>query len=99
MKTFKNFNEFFISLIESIDRGKDVYVFGYALEDDTDYQLETENNIDSYYVHRYIDIAAIQEQIDLIFIEPNENENIHAVLDYAHADEGDYKRLFIFESE
>lgn len=98
MKTFKNFDEFFRSLIESIDSGKDVYVFGYALEDNTDYQLKNENNIDNYYVHWCIDLKELQEKIFLIFIKGECNENIHVVYDFVNDGEIDYPRLFIFQT-
>lgn len=99
MKTFKNFDNFFESLINSVDSGKDTYVFGYSLDDKTDYQLLNEDNIDNYYIHWCIDLKELQEKLFLIFINGDSNENIHVAFDYVHDGEVDYERLFIFETE
>lgn len=101
METFKKFDNFFESLIKSIKSGKDVYVFGYTLDEETDYQLISENNIDNYYVHWFIDLKKLQEALFFRFIKVGGNKNIHVSFDYVHDEDVDvdYERLFIFWSK
>lgn len=102
MKHFKKFDEFFNHLIDSINDGKDVYVFGYTYDDKTDYQLINEDNSNDYYVQCYVDFHQLQETLSVYFVD---ERDLVITFDYINElDEEDnsiitYKRLYIFRSK
>ena len=101
MKHFKKFDEFFNHLIDSINEGKDVYVFGYTLNTESDYQFIEEDGSHDYYVHYFTNLNLLQESLSYKFVDET---NLVMSLDYVHdtfEDGGDfvYQRLYIFRSK
>ncbi len=101
MKHFKNFEEFFRHLIDSMSGDKDIYIFRYVLSDESDYQLVIEEKSNEYYVHWSVDFDKIQEILSVMF---SDEEDVHISLDYVpYTDDEDnlstYQRLFIFRSK
>jgi len=99
--TFKSFEQFFEHLNDDIDTKKDVYIFGYKLNNKSDYQLIIEDNYIGYYISSYIDFDLLQQSLASIY---SDFEDIHIVLDYVYDDSFEdeifrYKRLSIFRSK
>ena len=101
MEHFKKFDEFFNHLIDSINDGKDVYIFRYTLNTESDYQFIEEDGSYDYYVHYFTDFNLLQESLSYMFVDET---NLVMSLDYVHdnfEDGGDfvYQRLYIFRSK
>lgn len=100
--TFETFEQFFDHLKEAIDTKKDVYVFGYRLDDyiPSDYQFLAEDDYLEYYISSFIDFDLLQKRLAGIY---SDFEYIHLVLDYVYDSFEDenirYKRLYIFRSK
>ena len=102
MINFKNFDQFFTHLLNTIEVGKDVYVFNYTFDTDTDYQVFEQEDYYDYYVGWFIDMNELQERLSLILIEGAGNDKMHIALDWVYDETPDgeqvtYKRLYIFE--
>jgi hypothetical protein len=98
MKNFKTSEDFYNSVLQSVKSGKDTYVFGYALDENSDYQLLKEEKSNDYYVNNNYDLNKLQLDVFIEFCM--DNPNIIASLDYVYDEEDDriYKRLFIFQT-
>ena len=98
MKTFKTFEDFCNSVFQSVKSGKDTYVFGYTLDENSDYQLLKEEKSNDYYVNSNYDLNKLQ--LDLFIEFCIDDPNIIASLDYVYDEDDDriYKRLFIFKT-
>lgn len=101
MKSLNTFDEFLKSLIDSIDSGKDVYVFGYTLEFESDYQLLDENEkYDEYYVIFCLDFNRLQELLTIAF---NTDEEEYVIVNDLYGDTNEeggttlIKRMHIFK--
>lgn len=102
MKTFKTFDEFLKSVIASIENDKDVYVFGYTIDEESDYQLCEEEKDDYYYVTFCLDFNKLQELLHLMhnYVE----DNYIIVNDFYNEENEDgegftmIKRMHIFKS-
>lgn len=54
MTNFKNFDEFIEHLINHVNDGKDVYIFGWTMNDYYDYSFDVEEDSYEYYINSYI---------------------------------------------
>lgn len=101
MEKFKTFNDFLTSLTASIDTDKDVYVFGYSIDDESDYQLTEENNAYCYYVNFCLDFNKLQGVLHTIFNYEEEDESYIIVNDLFNDKTEDgftqVKRMHIFK--
>lgn len=103
METFKTLEEFLKSLRVSIESGKDVYVFGYTLDEDSDYQLCEEEKAYCYYVMQCFDFSRLQYILHVMYNYGEDNYII--VNDFYNEEDEDgegftmIKRMHIFKTE
>lgn len=101
MKKIKTFNDFLENLFNSIDSGKDVYVFGYTLESDSDFQLLDENeDCDEYYTIFCLDFNKLQNLLHIVL--NCDGEDYIIVNDLYNENDGELdstliKRMHIFK--
>lgn len=101
MKTFRTLEEFLKSLTASIESGKDVYVFGYTIDENSDYQLYEEEKDDCYYVMKCFDFSRLQYILHTMYNYGEDNYII--VNDFYNEDDEDgegftmIKRMHIFK--
>jgi hypothetical protein len=101
MKKIKTFDKFLENLFKSIESGKDVYVFGYTLEFDSDFQLLDENeDYDEYYTIFCLDFNRLQELLTITLNCDDEDYIIINDLYNETNEEGEttlVKRMHIFK--
>lgn len=78
MTNFKNFDEFRDHLINHINDGKDIYVFGWLLNEENNYEFFNEDDDYEYYVSDFINFEKLLSYLTVMI---NKNEEYCIVFD------------------
>lgn len=101
MKKIKTFDKFLENLFKSIESDKDVYIFGYTLEFDSDFQLlDEDEDYDEYYTIFCLDFNRLQE---LLTVTLNADDEEYMIVNDLYGDTNEegattlIKRIHIFK--